>query len=257
MEKFHFDQFEVGLVVLWLCRILKSGLYKWNTHLKKLNSWRNTTASDFLFYFLLTSIISDMAGLAQVEYINISYSNNHKFSDDSHLPITACPHLKYPWCHSVTLSLTFHRGCSGRKGREPLWRGVSLLNVHFIPKECHEWPHLEQMVRTGISHCQSLPITPTWATAQARAAQPHSTVMPSGPYSQVALISCCCTCDYSFLCLLCFIGIFSQVFEYFPSLWYTANFLPFQASLYQGSLTGFFLPERVRKLTEPTFFNLT
>lgn len=26
-----------------------------------------------------------MAGLAQVENINISYANNHRFSDDSHL----------------------------------------------------------------------------------------------------------------------------------------------------------------------------
>lgn len=173
-----------------------------------------------------------MAGLAQVEYINVSYSNNHKFSDDSHLPIPACPHLKYSWCQDVTLFSTFHRSCSGRNGGEPPWRGVSLLNVYFIPKECHEWPDLEQRIRTGISHCQSVPITHTWGTAQAWAAQSHSTVMPSGLYSQAALISCCCTCDYPFLCLLCFIGTFSQVFECFPSLWYTANFLPFQASLF-------------------------
>ena len=61
-----------------------------------------------------------MDGLAQVEYINISYSNNYGFSDDSHLLITAGPHLKYSWCHDVIFSVTFHRGCSGSEGGEPM-----------------------------------------------------------------------------------------------------------------------------------------
>lgn len=135
-----------------------------------------------------------------------------------------------PWC--VPFPWLFTDIALGERA-ESLWRGVSLLNVYLIPKKLHEWPHLEQGIRTGISHGQSLPITHTQAITQAWAAQYHSTVMPSGLYSSAALISyCCCTCDYLFLCLLCFIGIFRQVFESFPSLWYTANFHPFQASLF-------------------------
>lgn len=61
-----------------------------------------------------------MEGLAQVEYINISYSNNYGFSGDSHLLITAGPHLKYFWCHDVIFLVTFHRGCSGNKGARPM-----------------------------------------------------------------------------------------------------------------------------------------
>lgn len=61
-----------------------------------------------------------MDGLAQVEYINISYSNNYRFSDDSHFLITAGPHLKYSWCHEVIFLVTFHRGCSGTEGGGPM-----------------------------------------------------------------------------------------------------------------------------------------
>lgn len=102
-----------------------------------------------------------MAGLAQVEYINFSYSNNHRFSDDSHLLITTCSHLKYSWCHNVPLFVTFHRGYSGKKGGEPPLKRFSVLNVYFIPKDCHEWPQLEQGMRAGISHGQSSPTTHT------------------------------------------------------------------------------------------------
>lgn len=65
-----------------------------------------------------------MDGLAQVEYINISYSNNYRFSDDSHLLITAGPHLKYSWCHDVIFPVTFHRGCSGNEGGGPMGPAV-------------------------------------------------------------------------------------------------------------------------------------
>lgn len=60
-----------------------------------------------------------MDGRAQVEYINISYSNNYRFSDHSYLLITAGPHLKCSWCHDVSFSVTFHRGCCGNEGGEP------------------------------------------------------------------------------------------------------------------------------------------
>lgn len=113
----------------------------------------------FFFFFNCDNLW--MACLAQVEHINIHYSNNYRFSDDSHLLITTCSSLKYSWCHNVTLFVTFHTGCSGKKGGEPLWRGVSLLNVYFIPEEHHEWPQLEQGLGTGISHGQFLPITHT------------------------------------------------------------------------------------------------
>lgn len=58
-----------------------------------------------LILFFLAAVISSMAGLAQVEYINISYSDIDGFSADSHLLITAGPQLKYswlPWCYRVS-----------------------------------------------------------------------------------------------------------------------------------------------------------
>lgn len=65
-----------------------------------------------------------MDGLAQVEYVNISYSNNYRFSDDSHLLITAGPYLKYSQCHDVIFSGTFHRGFSGTEGGGPMGPAV-------------------------------------------------------------------------------------------------------------------------------------
>lgn len=65
-----------------------------------------------------------MDGLAQVEYINISYSNNYGFSDGSHLLTTAGPHLKYSWCRNVIFSVTFPRGCSGNKSGGPVGPAV-------------------------------------------------------------------------------------------------------------------------------------
>lgn len=128
----------------------------------------------------------------------------------------------------------FHRDYSGNKGEEPLWRGVSLLNVYFIPKERREWPQLERGIRTGISHGQALPITHTTShsTGLGCSFPQHSDAFRSLQPSSTISCCCCCTCDCPFLCLLCFIGIFSQLFEYWPSLWYTANFLPFQATLF-------------------------
>lgn len=137
----------------------------------------------------------------------------------------------------------FHRDYSGNKGEEPLWRGVSLLDVYFIPKESREWPQLERGIRTGISHGQALPITHTTShnTGLGCSFPQHSDAFRSLQPSSTISCCCCCTCDCPFLCLLCLIGIFSQVFEYWPSLWYTANFLPFQASLFTKQPQWLFL----------------
>jgi len=65
-----------------------------------------------------------MDDLDQVEYIDNSYYNNYGFSDDSHLLITAGPHLKYSWCHDVIFLVTFPRGCSGNEGGRPVGPAV-------------------------------------------------------------------------------------------------------------------------------------